>query len=257
MTDREDREQSEDARIVAPDGYCRQLEDYLCRKNDGHLIRIVGPTFEMVCGWARRGIPIQVAFKGVDRYFERHRQWEAGRRRPVRVEFCEADILDVFDEWRRAVGISRGIAPAEANGDAPGPSAPPPRPRIGLVAHIDRVMARLTQRRLEPDVTDAFAERLDATLRELDRLRAHAQHARGEARQQTLARLHELDVELVTAARARLDVARLRQLEEEAGVELAPFAARMPPDAYAEARVAALNRLIRVVERLPDIALRP
>jgi hypothetical protein len=257
MTDREDREQSEEARVVAPDGYCRQLEDYLCRKNDGHLIRIVGPTFEMVWGWARRGIPIQVAFKGVDRYFERHRQRGAGRRRPVRVEFCEADILDVFDEWRRAVGISRGIALEEANGDAPGPSAPPPRARMGLAAHIDRVMARLTQRRLEPGLTDAFAERLDATLHELDRLRGQAPHARGEARQRALARLRELDIELVTAARAGLEAARLRQLEDEARVELAPFAGRMPPDSYAEARVAALHRLIRLVERLPDIALRP
>ena len=37
--------------------YCRQVEAYLCRKNDGHLIRIVGPAFEQVCGWAARGVP--------------------------------------------------------------------------------------------------------------------------------------------------------------------------------------------------------
>jgi len=28
--------------------YCRDIETYLCRKNDGHLIRIVGPSFEIV-----------------------------------------------------------------------------------------------------------------------------------------------------------------------------------------------------------------
>ena len=32
--------------------YCREIEAYLCRKNDGHLVRIVGPAFEQVCGWA-------------------------------------------------------------------------------------------------------------------------------------------------------------------------------------------------------------
>ena len=46
--------------------YCRQVESYLCQKNAGHLIRIVGPAFEQVCGWAEQGVPIAVAFKGID-----------------------------------------------------------------------------------------------------------------------------------------------------------------------------------------------
>ena len=89
----------------SPEEYCRQLEAYLCRKNDGHLIRIVGPAFEQVCGWSTRGIPLKLAMRGIDRYFERYYA-KGPRRRPVRVEFCEADVLDVFDEWRRSVGIS-------------------------------------------------------------------------------------------------------------------------------------------------------
>ena len=39
----------------AAEDYCRAVEAYLCRKNDGHLIRIVGPAFEQVCAWSRRG----------------------------------------------------------------------------------------------------------------------------------------------------------------------------------------------------------
>ena len=88
--------------VESPEEYCRQLESYLCRKNDGHLIRIVGPAFEQVCGWATRGIPIKVACRGIDRCFDRYYA-RGPRRRPVRIEFCEADVLDVFDEWRRAV----------------------------------------------------------------------------------------------------------------------------------------------------------
>ena len=38
--------------LSEPDDYCRQVEAYLCRKNDGHLIRIVGPAFDQVRGWA-------------------------------------------------------------------------------------------------------------------------------------------------------------------------------------------------------------
>ena len=40
---------------LKPEDYCREIEAYLCRKNDGHLVRIVGPSFNLVCGWYRLG----------------------------------------------------------------------------------------------------------------------------------------------------------------------------------------------------------
>ena len=39
--------------------FCREIETYLCKKNDGHLIRVVGPSFELVSGWAERGVPLK------------------------------------------------------------------------------------------------------------------------------------------------------------------------------------------------------
>ena len=68
----------------SPEDYSRQVEAYLCRKNDGHLIRIVGPVFEQVCGWALRGVPLKVAFAGIDRCFERYYA-KGPRRRPLRI----------------------------------------------------------------------------------------------------------------------------------------------------------------------------
>src|SRR5262249_33660890 len=88
-----------------PIAFCRAIETYLCQKNDGHLIRVVGPSFELVSRWEEQGGPLKVAFAGIDRYFERYYR-KGPRRRPVRIDFCEADVLDVFDEWRRAVGVS-------------------------------------------------------------------------------------------------------------------------------------------------------
>src|SRR4029079_4336453 len=86
--------------------YCREVESYLCRKNEGHLIRIAGPVFEQVSGWAAQGVPLAVVYRGIDRYCARYYA-KGPRRRPVRVEFCEADILSGFDDWRRAVGVAR------------------------------------------------------------------------------------------------------------------------------------------------------
>ena len=93
---------------MSPAEFCRELEAYLCRKNDGHLIRIVGPVFSTVTGWAEQGIPVKVACRGIDRYFDRVQH--KPRRRPVPIQFCEADILDAFDEWRRALGLSAPAA---------------------------------------------------------------------------------------------------------------------------------------------------
>ena len=96
--------------------YCRKLESYLCQKNEGHLIRISGPVFDQVRGWATMGVPLAVAFRGIDRYCERYYA-KGPKRRPVRVEFCEADILELFDDWRRAVGLAE---PGTSRGRAPG-----------------------------------------------------------------------------------------------------------------------------------------
>src|SRR5687767_14485902 len=147
--------------VTDAETYCRQLEAYLCRKNDGHLVRIVGPAFEQVCGWATRGVPLKVAQRGIDRYFERYYA-KGPRRRPVRVEFCEADVLDVFDEWRRAVGVPAAAVSDEAQADAV-------RPHGSLPAHLERVIARLTM--LRGGEVRALDATLDTIVRELDAAR--------------------------------------------------------------------------------------
>ncbi len=221
--------------------FCREIEAYLCRKNDGHLIRIVGPAFDQVCGWATRGVPLKVAYRGIDRYFERYYA-KGPRRRPVRVEFCDADVLDVFDEWRRAVGVVLPEA-GEADHQPRHPSLP---------AHLERVVARLTT--LRAGDVRSLDTILDGLIRELDAARASAKILRGDARQAFVERLRALDEQLITAAREGCGVEMLQELREEADRELAPFRARMPDEAYAQSRNACVNRLVRDRLRLPVIA---
>lgn len=226
--------------------YCREIEAYLCRKNDGHLIRIVGPSFEKVSGWAEQGIPIKVAFRGIDRHFERYYA-KGPRRRPVRIDFCEADVLDVFDEWRRAVGVPRA-EPGEG-----GASAGAPRERHeSLPAHLDRAIARLTA--LRGGATQDLDDVMDAIVRELDAIRGSARGLRGTARDAVLARLAELDAYLVAAARGRLTGEAREALRREAEVELSPFRARMPQAAFEHSLAACADRLLRERARLPVLA---
>jgi hypothetical protein len=222
--------------------YCREIESHLCRKNEGHLVRIVGPVFELVSGWAAQGVPLAVACKGIDQYCERYYA-KGPRRRPVRVEFCEADVLELFDAWRRAVGVSAGDGEEAVE-----------RKQDSLPAHLDRAISRLTALRAGGR-SDAMAARLDETVRELDRLKASAKQARGEARAAILDRLAALDAALLDAVRAELTDAARAQLRAKAEAEIAPFAARMPADARAAAIDAAFTRLLRDSASLPALAL--
>lgn len=228
-----------------PSDYAREVERYLCRKNDGHLIRIVGPAFEQVCGWAMQGIPLKVAFRGIDNYFDRYYA-KGRRRRPVRIEFCEADVLDAFDAWRRAVGVP----PADAGTDEQ--EAHPPR-KPALAAHVERVIARLANLREKERGSAAFVQAIESIVRELEPLVETARGARGDRRAEIVERLARVDETLREAAHAEVDAATEARLRAEVEEELAPFGARLTSEAREQARKAAYDRLVREALGLPTV----
>src|SRR5262249_3654858 len=169
--------------------FCREIERYLCRKNDGHLIRVVGPSFDLVSGWAERGVPLKVACSGIDRYFERY--YRSGpRRRPVKIDFCEADVLDVFDEWRRATGVR------SHHDDAPG-AEHLDAAKTSLPVHLQRAVTRLTSARVSGCIGPEFDPLIDRLSTELDAARSKGGGLRGDARAAALARLDAADAEMM------------------------------------------------------------
>jgi hypothetical protein len=226
--------------------YCRQVEAYLCQKNDGHLIRVVGPSFDLVSKWASDGVPLKVAFKGIDRYVERYYR-RGPRRRPVRIDFCEADILDAFDEWRRAVGLVASAAPAGSGQE------PPPRRTTSLPAHLERAVMRLSGCRASGRLGPEADALIDDVSRELDAARTSSSGVRGDARRALLERLAILDRELLTIARGLLSDAERRRIEEEAHGELLPYRDSMPREQYERAWTAACDRLVREAFTLPSL----
>ena len=236
-----------------PVAYCREIETYLCRKNDGHLIRVVGPSFELVSRWADDGVPLKVAFRGIDRYFERYYR-NGPRRRPVRIDFCEADVLDVFDEWRRALGLARespraedeegGQATSERADERRGPSLP---------AHLTRALLRLSNARATGALGAEADGLIDGVAGELATARESARGLRGEARRRLLERLGELDAQLLQVARSALSASERRTFERDAEEELAAFRDRLSAQAYRRAREAAIDRLARERFGLPTV----
>jgi len=234
--------------------FCREIETYLCRKNDGHLIRVTGPSFELVSGWAERGVPITVAYAGIDRYFERYYR-QGPRRRPVKIDFCEADVLDVFDEWRRATGVTQAsVDSRQSSVDSESSVESQQSNKASLPAHLQRVVMRLTSARSGGSVGPAFDALIDRVADELETARSAAGGIRGERRRQLVERLAALDRELLLEARAATGEDTLDGLRREADTELAPFKGGMAADALARAREAAIDRLVRERYRLPTIA---
>ena len=227
-----------------PGRYCRDVESYLCRKNDGHLVRIVGPAFELVCGWAEQQIPIRVVFGAIDRTYARYYAKRQSRR-PVRIEFCEADVLELFEEWRRAVGV--GTAGGKATSTRDGTTRRP-----SLASHIERTADRITACIVAGG--SGLVEPLAATcIDQLDALHKNAGTARGAARQEIVDALVEMERRLTNGLHEVVDADLLDTLRREAVRDLEPFRERMPPDALAQAMRAATDRLLYDHFKLPRI----
>jgi hypothetical protein len=230
-----------------PSAYCRDVESYLCRKNDGHLIRIVGPAFDLVRGWAERQIPLSVVHRAIDQTFERY--YSKGlRRRPVRIEYCEADALDLFDEWRRAVGVGGAVSSDDAD------ERTPPRRGLSLAKHVERVIVMLTAARARDGLPVPLAEAVARLVDELAAMKGDAKAARGEPRQRLLVRLREIDDALTAVARDAADEQLHATLRADAERDLEAFRGRMPPQQFDRAIRAGTDRLLREHFRLPRIA---
>jgi hypothetical protein len=212
-------------------------------------VRIVGPSFEIVRGWADSGVPISLVQRAIDVCSER-RESRREASRPLRIEFCEAEVRDQFQRWRRAVGPYVGADTTAQASAAEAPVSP------ALAGHLTRASEKLARAAARLDHSDAFRGALDAIVGHVTEIQIASKGARGDRRDAFLAQLKELDASLMSAAReesARSGLAE--ELRRAAALELAPWRERMPADAWTGAIAAAADRLLRDRLDLPDLAV--
>lgn len=238
--------------------YCRRVEDHLTRANAGHLVRIVGPGFELVRSWAESGVPLSVVFRGIDMKAERHREGKA--RRPLRIEFCDADVRSVFDNWRRAVGLTTGalraLAGPAANPDEAGSEATPAESkRPSLSRHLDRAIDRLSRAGGRLDLPSDLRDVCDRVLQELASLRASASKLRGAAREEAVQRLAALDAGLADAVRTHAPESLRVAARADAIADLQPYRTRLGAEAWQRSVDVTTDRLVRERLGLPWLEL--
>lgn len=243
-----------DAPKVGTDGldigeYCREVEAHLTRVNEGHLIRLVGPGFEMVRRWALDGIPLSIVRQGVDMKSERHK---AGRStRPLRLEFCESDVLAVYADWKRAVGLMVGATPVDDTGH----TEIEDRRRPSLAKHLDRVIERLVRVAGRLEWPDVFRDQVNAVIDEFVAMRDAAKSVRGAAREEFIHRLPAIDARVMEAARGAAPRDVVDRLSGLAADELAAFSGRMTTGAWQRSVELGTDRLLREHFGLPVIEL--
>ena len=236
-----------DERSLDLSAYCRKVEEHLTRVNAGHLVRIVGPAFELVRQWAMEGIPLSVVVRGIDGKAERHRHGSA--RRPLRIEHCDADVREVYDAWRRAIGVvPQAVAAAD---DAAGQTVRRP----SLTKQLDRVVERLGGLLGRRDLSDDLRDLATGLMGDVAALRDRARATRGQDRAEIVAALEPLDRALMAAARAGAGADVLDALAHDATEELAPYRGRLVGEEWQRAVDATAHRLLRERLRLPVISI--
>jgi hypothetical protein len=228
--------------------FCRRVEEHLARVNEGQIIRVVGPAFELVRGWALEGMPLSVVAHGIELKAERHR---AGRStRPLRLEFCDADVREVYVRWRRSVGLS--ALSAEPQGAAE-PVEPERRP--SLSRQMDRAIDKLSRVAGRLDLAERFRDEVSRSIDELSNIREAARTARGDARNALSARLLPIDAALVGAGREAIGSDALERLRGDAETDLASYRTRLSPDLWRRSVDRALDQLVRDHLGLPILTV--
>jgi hypothetical protein len=237
--------------------YCREVEAHLTRVNGGHLVRVVGPGFELVRGWQAQGIPLSIITRAIDQKAERHQRGAGGRGRPLRIEFCADDVQELFEAWKRAVGVhgtSEDESSAGPSGFGPGRSeAESPTKKPSLSKHLERVTDRLSRLLGRNDLPEPFLERVNHVIGVVAAARERSKGVRGTAREEVGASLRPLDRVLADAARAALSDKDAAAIDAQALAELAAYRDRLDPAAWQQAVAATTDRLLRERFALPVV----
>ena len=234
--------------------YCRQVEAHLTRINGGHLVRVVGPGFALVKQWADEGVPLSVVFRGIEHKAERHAA--GASKRPLRIEFCEADVRALFDDWRRAIGVaapSVGDAVADVDADTSAAGKPASAKRRSMPKAIDRAIDRLGRLAGRLELPGEFRDAMSRLIEQLSALREELARTRGAARGLLLERLAPLERELLERSRLVIPPDVLREITARAEQDLAPYRDRLSPEAWARAVSVTVDRGVGEHLELPSL----
>jgi hypothetical protein len=192
-------------------------------------------------------------FRGIEQKAERHKAGAA--RRPLRIEFCEADVREVYEAWRRAIGVG-----ATSAHDAGGASEEPQADRGSGSARrvttrdLDRAVDRLMSTAGRLELPDVLRDEVNRVLEQVLIIRDAVKGSRGAAREGHLASLPDLDRSVMAAAHQAMTPDALTPIRQDAERDLEPFRGRLSTEAWDQAIAVTIDRGVRGHFGLPELA---
>jgi len=189
--------------------YFSEIEETFIRRR-GKPLLLSPLDWSLIDEWKRRGIPLHVVLRAIERTFDARRQSQ--RHRPVRsLAYCREEVEALFAEW---LEIQQGR-------DGQGEATSEAIPRAELVAHLASCRKALCAARQKAE--SEGEKMLAAKLHQVDaRLAVMSRRAQGETTLDAKAICDELDQLEEELARALFDAltpderrARLRAAERE------------------------------------------
>jgi len=195
----------------------------------------------LVQAWYEAGVPLRVVHKAIERFFAREERRSQPRRRGPSLEYCEADVFELWELWRES---HRGVHDAaEPGGD---------RQREVLSDHLAAVRSRLVRARDGRADLASTGRALGRAIKAIDELADSLEEASIEALEEALV---EIERRILRAIRRDLRDDELARLQSDASQHVDTVRKGIDERAYQTLLRKTEERALLAHVDLPRIAL--
>lgn len=260
--------------------YFTEIEDTFIRRR-GKSLLLSPLDWALIEGWKRRGVPLYVALRAIEKSFDSHES--KPRKRSVKSLFyCEEEVAAQFADWlesQRGASIvddesdllpngassveTSGAASHSSNGDASEriiieesvDDYASPFSRMAILEHLSKSRARLAEACAHRACSPQFAETLWRILTRLDELEGDWSVGERPSAERLEAALTDLENLLERQIIADLLPEDLSVRQKRAAEQLRPYRARMDADVYEQTRERLMLKELFVERNLPRLSL--
>jgi hypothetical protein len=139
--------------------YFTEIEEYFWKKRGANLL--VSPLdWAIMEAWQQAGVPLEAAFRGIDRAFESHARSRRGKRPLKSLAYCTDAVLDAAEEAQEAAAGGHSVTDSSRKSEA--------FPREALREHFEKNLNQLQRvAKSAPPAKHEFAACLSESARSL------------------------------------------------------------------------------------------
>lgn len=232
--------------------YFTEIEDEFVKRRGSHIL--VSPLdWSLIETWRQRGIPLQVALRGIHASFDSYDRLPKRGRKVNSLFYCEQEVEALFQQYRE----SRTGSNEHGGADSSGLSEPDKAPIAteAIAAYLDERRLALEKLSTQHSGSHILAEtfsRSAGRLSDLIKDLVATGLVSGEQLESDLIRVEEIILE---GLRASLTADEMTRIQREAARQLKSYKDAMGPDVYEQTLQNYLARRWRERFQVPRLSL--